>query len=87
MPSVTPAPSSTPSEDSETEDSERYAEEDSNLQFEWGELFDAVALGASYAWLCCGVITVLSIPVLFVILSVASRRRQQKEDDQQKQDD
>jgi hypothetical protein len=85
-PTAVPEPTVSPPEEEggspETPEagSERYAEEDAALAFEWGMLFDSVALMASYAWLCCGVLVFVSIPILFVVLWVAARRRQQSEE-------
>jgi len=56
----------------------RYPEGESNLVFELGMLFDSVALGLSYLWLCCGVLVMIGIPVAFVILWVASKRHLQE---------
>ncbi len=78
---VTPVPSPTgmPSEPSPIPgENERYAEGESNLLFEWGMLFDSVALLLSYLWLCCGGLLFLAIPILFAVLWVASKRRQQR---------
>lgn len=80
MTTVTPVPSPTgfAAEASPTPDeSERYAEGDSNLKFEWGMLFDSAALFLSYVWLCCGGLLFLAIPIMFVVLWVASKRRRQ----------
>jgi hypothetical protein len=38
-------------------------------------LVDSLALGLSYAWLCCGVIVLLGLAALFAVLWAASRRR------------
>jgi hypothetical protein len=43
-------------------------------------LFDSLALLLSYAWLCCGGLLFLAIPLVFVVLWVASKRRQQQEE-------
>jgi hypothetical protein len=43
-------------------------------------LFDSVALLLSYLWLCCGGLLFLAVPLMFVILWVASRRRQEQEE-------
>jgi hypothetical protein len=64
----------------EADESGRYASEDATLRFDWGMLFDTVALGLSYLWLCCGILLFLSIPVVFVLLSVASKRKRQEEE-------
>jgi hypothetical protein len=83
-PTVTPtgtptaSPTATPVESGATSD-DRYSEGDSNLRFEWGMLFDSVALGMTYIWLCCGVLVVLGIPVGFAVLWVLSKRYQQPE--------
>ena len=74
-----PSASSTPTS-SGSDEQNRYAEGDSNLTFEWSMLVDSVALGLSYIWLCCGILVFVSIPVIFVVLWVASRRRQQGEE-------
>lgn len=68
---ATPAPTATP------DPRARYSEGDSNLKFEWGMLFDSVSLLLSYAWLCCGVLIFVAVPVLFIALWVAGKRRQQ----------
>jgi hypothetical protein len=74
-----PSPTGLPGEASPTPDeSQRYAEGDSNLKFEWGMLFDSVALLLSYLWLCCGGLLFLAIPILFAVLWIASKRRQQR---------
>ena len=81
-PTVTTVPSAIPPTDETAgQESERYAEEDASLAFEWGMLFDSVALMASYAWLCCGALVFLAIPVFFVVLWVTARRRQQGEEE------
>jgi hypothetical protein len=82
VPSATPPPEETDSPETAGDESERYAEEDAGLAFEWGMLFDSVALMASYAWLCCGALVFLAIPVFFVVLWVAARRRQQAEEEE-----
>lgn len=74
---VTPAP--TAEGETAGQVPQRYAEGESNLRFEWGMLFDAVALGLSYVWLCCGALIVLGVPLFFLVLWVASRRRQRAE--------
>jgi hypothetical protein len=79
---VTPATGSaepTPVEASATpDDRQRYAEGDSGVKFEWGMLFDSASLFLSYAWLFCGLLIFLAIPVVFVVLWIASKRRQQQ---------
>jgi hypothetical protein len=76
---ATPTP---PEDPSPTPDERaRYPEGDSNLEFEWGMLFDSLSLFLSYAWLCCGVLIFLAVPVLFILLWVASKRRQQPEEE------
>ncbi len=76
LPTAAPVPSPT----DESEGRQRYPEDESNLQFEWGMLFDSAALFFSYAWLCCGVLLFLAIPIVFIVLWVASRRRRQQEE-------
>jgi cytoskeletal protein RodZ len=71
--SVTAEPEETPDE------SQRYPEGESNLRFEWGMLFDSVALFLSYGWLCCGILVFLAIPVLFIVLWRASSGRQEQD--------
>jgi hypothetical protein len=61
------------------DEGQRYTDEDTRFAFEWGTLFDSVALGASYIWLCCGVFVLILIPLLFIVLWMASRRRRQLE--------
>jgi len=74
-----PAPTSTPVP-AEQDGTERYAQEDSNLLFDWTMLFDSVALGLSYVWLCCGVLVLVGVPIFFLALWVAGRRREQEEE-------
>lgn len=59
---------------------QRYSDEGTGLIFEWGTLFDSVALGVSYLWLCCGAIIFVLIPIVFIVLWMASRRRKQQEE-------
>lgn len=80
MPSATPLSSPSPALDETPVDSGRYPGEDPTLRFDWGMLFDSVALGVSYVWLCCGVLLLLGIPVVFVILWVVSKRRKEQEE-------
>jgi cobalamin biosynthesis Mg chelatase CobN len=79
----TPSPSPTPDEGQGTQEPDeegRYPDEDSNVAFEWGMLFDTVALAISRMWLCCGILVLVGIPVAFGILWVASKRREQQEE-------
>jgi hypothetical protein len=80
VPSVTPLPSPSAGPEATAVESERYPGEEQGLKFDWGMLFDSVALGISYIWLCCGILLLVSIPVVFVILWVVSKRRQQQEE-------
>jgi hypothetical protein len=57
------------------------AEEEPSLEFDWGELVDALALGAAYLWLGCGVFTLLAIPAVFIVLWVASNRRNRQQEE------
>jgi hypothetical protein len=75
---ATPVPSPTPS--GVGQDDQRYAEGESTYRFEWGMLVDSLALAASYLWLCCGVLLFIGVPVVFIVLWVASRRRNQQEE-------
>jgi hypothetical protein len=82
-PTATLAPSpttETATPEATPDERQRYADEDANYLFEWGDLFDSVALGASYIWLCCGVVVLVLIPILFLALWIASRRRQQQKE-------
>jgi hypothetical protein len=74
-----PEPSATVEAEATPDDRARYTEGESNLKFEWGMLFDSVSLFLSYAWLCCGVLVFVAVPVVFIVLWVASRRRRQQE--------
>ena len=91
-PTATPVPTETPVVPTQTlapqvatstpvpaeqDGTDRYVQEDSNLLFDWTMLFDSVALGLSYAWLCCGVLILLGVPIFFVVLWSAARRREQ----------
>ncbi len=62
----------------ENDESQRYTE-DAELDFNLGMLFDSLALGVSYAWLCCGIIFLLIVPLGFVALWTASKRRRERE--------
>jgi hypothetical protein len=72
---LTPAEDETPAAEGDENDRQRYTEGDSGLKFEWPMLFDSVALGLSYVWLCCGVLVLVVIPLIFIVLWVASRSR------------
>lgn len=64
----------------------------SGLLFDWGMLFDSVALAMTYIWLCCGVLVLAGIPVVFVVLWMASKRyrpstpQEQQQPEQQQPD-
>jgi hypothetical protein len=72
---LAPAADETPGAEGDQADRQRYAQGESDLKFEWPMLFDSVALGLSYAWLCCGVLILVGIPLIFIVLWVASRSR------------
>lgn len=74
-PTTEPAPTEPPVVDEPEGTPQRYVDDESTVRFEYGQLFDSVALGASYLWLCCGVLVLILIPVLFITLWIASRRR------------
>jgi hypothetical protein len=76
----TPGVEGTPGEEGDENDRQRYAEGESDLKFEWPMLFDSLALGLSYAWLCCGVLILVGIPLIFIVLWVASRSRRGTEE-------
>lgn len=76
----TPMPSDTPAPAPTSDERQRYADENSRFKFEWGTLFDAVALGASYVWLCCGGLLLVLIPLFFIVLWTASKRRKKQEE-------
>jgi hypothetical protein len=62
------------------DDKQRYPDGETDLKFEWGMLFDSVSLLLSYIWLFCGVLIFLTVPILFIVLWVASKRRQQQQE-------
>lgn len=84
---VSPTPTTLPSTLTSTPapgadgEGERYATEDSNLLFDWKLLFDSVALGLSYVWLCCGGLIIVSIVIFFVVLWISARKRQKAGDE------
>ncbi len=80
--SPTMSPTTTPTRTavSEPTPDPRYAEGGSNLTFDWGMLVDSLALGLSYMWLCCGVLILVGIPVVFIVLWVASNRVRQRQE-------
>ncbi len=62
-----------------SEESLRYPEGDTELKFDWGMLFDALALFFSYAWLVCGILVFLGVPVVLYFLWRTAERRQEEE--------
>lgn len=84
-PSPTATPSPTPTSEVATveptpDDKQRYPDGETDLRFEWGMLFDSVSLLLSYIWLFCGVLVFLTVPIIFIVLWVASKRRQQQQE-------
>lgn len=81
LPTDTPVASAT-SEAAEPEatpdESQRYPEGESNLRFEWGMLFDSMALFFSYVWLCCGILLFIAVPIFFFVLWRASAARREE---------
>jgi outer membrane biosynthesis protein TonB len=73
-----PPPTNTP-EPVATEDRGRYAEDEDNLRFEWGMLFDSLALGLAYIWLFCGFVLFVCIGGLLVVVWLVARRRQREQ--------
>jgi hypothetical protein len=59
---------------------ERYSAEDAGFVFDFSTLFDSVALGASYAWLCCGALLLLLVPLFFLVLWLAGKRRERNKE-------
>lgn len=64
---------------------DRYADEDSNLRFDWRLLFDSVALGLSYLWLGCGALLLLAVPLFFFVLWFLGKRREEEGEDGEQQ--
>ena len=66
----------------------RYPEGESNLRFEWGMLFDSLALFFSYAWLFCGILLFISVPLFFFLVwrSSAQRREEATSGETEQQD-
>jgi hypothetical protein len=56
-------------------DRRRYVEGESPIIFQWDMLIDSLALAVSYAWLCCGVVAIVGLPVMFVVLWVMGTNR------------
>lgn len=84
-PTDTPAASATAETaepESTVDENQRYPEGDSEFRFEWGMLFDSLALFFSYAWLFCGIILFLAVPLLFFLLWRASARRREEAQEQ-----
>jgi outer membrane biosynthesis protein TonB len=82
-PADTPSPTPTSAEatvEPTPDDKQRYPDGETDLKFEWGMLFDSVSLLLSYIWLFCGVLVFLTVPILFIVLWVASKRRQQQQE-------
>jgi hypothetical protein len=75
---LVPSPTSDAGEPEAEQEPQRYADEDANFVFDWSMLVDTVALGASYIWLCCGVLLLVGLPVLFIALWVVSKRRKEQ---------
>jgi len=76
--SLTPPPAEEEGNEAVEDGRQRYPQGESGLRFEWGMLFDAVALALSYTWLCCGAFIVLGVPLFFLALWVASTVRRQR---------
>jgi len=74
---VPPATSATAESEGAPDESQRYPEGDSSLRFEWGMLFDSLALLFSYIWLFCGILLFIAVPLLFFVIWRASANRQE----------
>lgn len=64
----------------EAEPPGRYPDEESPVRFEWDTLFDSLALGLSYGWLCCGVVLLIALPGFFLALWARGKREQEPEE-------
>jgi len=55
------------------------AEPDSqNLVLDEAELIDTVVVSTAYIWLCCGIIIILLIPLIFLFLQIRGRSKLNK---------
>jgi hypothetical protein len=81
---VASATSETVEPEATVDENLRYPEGESNLRFEWGMLFDSMALFFSYVWLCCGILLFIAVPLFFFVLWRASDRG--RENDQQEEE-
>lgn len=74
---VPPPPSATAEPEGTVDGSQRYPDGDSNLRFEWGMLFDSLALLFSYIWLFCGILLFIAVPLFFFVLWRTSDSRRE----------
>jgi hypothetical protein len=74
-----PAPSSRRGE-SEDRFAGDETEEDSNFILDQAEFIDTVVVSTAYAWLCCGIIVFLLIPLAFLFLQIRGRTKISREE-------
>jgi hypothetical protein len=52
----------------------------SNLVVDQAEMIDTVVVTTAYVWLCCGIIAILLIPLIFLFLHIRGRSKILKEE-------
>ena len=74
VPPATPEPATAATVVQSGEAGPRYPDEEAGIKFHWRTLVDALALGASYVWLACGV-GVFLLVVILLLRALVHRRR------------
>jgi ABC-type transport system involved in cytochrome c biogenesis permease component len=55
-------------------------ESEPNLVLDQAELVDSVVVSVAYVWLCCGIVLILLIPLVFLFLHIRGRSKLTKEE-------
>jgi len=81
-PELLPPPLPAPRQ-SQQDDSLYFDEEppnDQSLILDQAELIDTVVVSTAYVWLCCGIVLILLIPLIFLFLQIRGRSKILKEE-------
>lgn len=61
-------------------DSTPLADADSQMVVDQAEFIDTVVVSFAYVWLCCGIVLILVIPLVFLFLHIRGRSKMLKEE-------
>jgi hypothetical protein len=74
-PALAPPPFPENNQSERTTQADDEAEDSSNLVLDQAEFIDTVLVSTAYVWLCCGIVLLLLIPLVFLFLQIRGRMK------------